>query len=100
MAQTDLGQAAINASNTASTAANIAKGITDKSTGKSPEAKLPVKDAAKTPENVPVVDPNAGKEKYVVDGKEVYLSPEQAKAYVQKGLAFEPKMDHLGRLQQ
>ena len=95
MAQTDLGQNAI--------AANIAKGVTDKANGTPP---------AKAPETKPegvlknqesggaeIKDPNAGKEKYVVDGKERYLTPEEAKAYVQKGLAFEPKMDHLGRLQ-
>jgi hypothetical protein len=94
MADTSVGQSAI-------TADNIAKAAIAKATGtppgKSSEAKIPAKDVSKTPE-IPV-DPNAGKEKYVVDGKEVYLSPEQAKAYVQKGLAFEPKMDQLGRLQ-
>lgn len=79
------------------TAANIVKGVTDKATGVvKPEVIL------KNQENggVVVTDPNAGKEKYVVDGKDVYLTPEQAKAYVQKGLAFEPRMDQLGRLQQ
>jgi hypothetical protein len=76
------------------TAANIAAAATSKAAGTPPvkvDPKAPV---------VPVVDPNAGKEKYVVEGKEVYLSPEQAKAYVQKGLAFEPKISQLGRLQQ
>ena len=94
MAQTDIGNAGI--------AANIAKGITDKAAGTSPAKPDNSKsEPNKTAESAqPIVDPNAGKEKYVVDGKEVYLSPEQAKAYVQKGLAFEPKISQLGRLQQ
>ncbi len=45
-------------------------------------------------------DPNAGKEKFVVEGREVWLTPEQSRAYIQKGLAFEPRMDQLARLQQ
>lgn len=93
MANTDIGQAAI-------TAANIAKGVEAKT---NPTAKPAEKVILKNQENGGpeiVADPNAGKEKYVVDGKEVYLSPEQAKAYVQKGLAFEPKISQLGRLQQ
>ena len=79
-------------------ATNIAKGVLDKvspakgSNGK--DATPPPKPADALP-----VDPNAGKEKYIVDGQERWLSPEQAKAYVQKGLAFEPRMDQLGRLQ-
>src|ERR1700676_4160104 len=75
------------------TAANIVKGVEAKATGTAPVVDPKT---GKAPE---VVDPNAGKEKYVVDGKDVYLSPEQAKAYVQKGLAFEPKVSELGRLQ-
>lgn len=96
MAQTDIGNAGI--------AASIAKGIEAKAAGtpvaKTPEGKVA---EAKTPEGKIVesaIDPNVGKEKYVVDGKEVYLSPDQAKAYVQKGLSFEPKISQLGRLQQ
>lgn len=82
------------------TAANIVKGITDKANGKAPvappinEQKPPV-NAAAEPQ-----DPNAGKEKYVVEGREVWLTPEQARAYVQKGIAFEPRMDQLARLAQ
>lgn len=97
MADTSVGQAAIAASDAA---ANIAKGITNKTTGTPPVAEkgavIPAKDAI----NTPAVDPNAGKEKYVVDGKDRWLTPDQAKAYVQKGLAFEPKISELGRLQQ
>lgn len=48
----------------------------------------------------PVVDPNVGKKKYVVNGKDVFLTPEQAESYVQKGLAFEPRVSELARLQQ
>ncbi len=80
------------------TAGNIAQNIVNKATGTPAKGEMPVKDA-KAVEAAPV-DPNAGKEKYVVDGKEVYLSPEQARSYVQKGLAFEPKVSQLGRLQQ
>lgn len=94
MAQTDVGNAGI--------AASIAKGIEAKANPAPIKTDAVNKEvsAAKPAENVAAVDPNAGKEKYVVDGKEIYLSPEQAKAYVQKGLAFEPKISQLGRLQQ
>jgi len=80
----------------ADTVQNIVKGVTDKASGNTGtngnSPAIPVKDA------VPV-DPNAGKEKYVVDGQDRWLTPEQARAYVQKGISFEPKMDQLGRLQ-
>jgi hypothetical protein len=82
----------------AETANNVIKDVLGKaspangSNGK--ESTTPTKPPDSTP-----IDPNAGKEKYIVDGQERWLSPEQAKAYVQKGLAFEPKMDQLGRLQ-
>ena len=79
------------------TANNIAAAVTAKATGTTPPAADPK--AAKAPEGA-VVDPNAGKEKYVVDGKDRYLTPEEAKAYTQKGLAFEPKVSELSRLQQ
>lgn len=77
-------------------AANIAKAVDSKTNPTKPEVIL------KNQENggVEVKDPNAGKEKYVVDGKDRYLSPEEAREYVQKGLAFEPKLSQLGRLQQ
>jgi hypothetical protein len=83
------------------TAANIAKAV-DAKANPGTSTKAEPKVILKNQENggVEIVDPNAGKEKYVVDGKEVYLSPEQTKAYVQKGLAFEPKISQLGRLQQ
>jgi hypothetical protein len=93
MASTEVGQNAVNA---AQTAANIAKGVEAK-TNPVPDKKV---DTSKQVTTDPIVDPNAGKEKFVVDGKDVYLTAEQAKAYVQKGLAFEPKISQLGRLQQ
>lgn len=83
------------------TATNIVNGISNRVNGRAPAAppvnngQPPVDPSASKP-----VDPNAGKEKYVVEGKEVWLSPDQARAYVQKGIAFEPKMDQLARLQQ
>lgn len=79
-------------------AANLTKGITDRANGKSP-SKGPgeAEGADKAPAPV---DPNAGKRKFVVEGKEVYLTPEQADAYVQKGLAFEPKMSEMARMRQ
>jgi hypothetical protein len=85
----------------ANTAANIVKAV-DAKTNPTTPVKQDAKVNIKNQENggIEVIDLNAGKEKYVVDGKEVYLSPEQAKAYVQKGLAFEPKISQLGRLQQ
>lgn len=83
------------------TAANIVNNIQQKAAGKSskaPQEQPPADPTNKAPETPP--DPNAGKEKYVVEGREVWLTPDQAKSYVQKGLAFEPKMDQLARLQQ
>jgi len=94
----------------ATTANNIAKGIDDRVAGRS-QNQAPVKDTRGTPpansdtaadKTTPAapVDPNAGKDKYIVDGREVWLTPAQSKAYVQKGLAFEPKMDEFARLRQ
>lgn len=77
------------------TANNIVKGIQQKANGKAPTAP-PI---TEQPSANPSADPNAGKEKYVVEGREVWLTPEQARAYVQKGIAFEPRVDQLARLQ-
>lgn len=79
------------------TAANLAAAVQNKANGKA--AGTPPS-AADQPPAAPPADPNAGKEKYVVGGKEVWLTPDQARAYVQKGIAFEPRMDQLARLQQ
>lgn len=84
------------------TANNIAKAIHDKVTPKAPAAP-PTPPQAKPNEQANTQtppDPNAGKQKYVVDGKEMWLTPDQAHAYVQKGLAFDRTTDQLGRLQQ
>ena len=88
------------------TAGNIVQGIKDRAAGRSsqsngkqlrsndpPATEKPSEGATQTP-----VDPNAGKEKYVVNGQERWLTPEQARAYVQKGIAFEPRVDELARL--
>ena len=85
------------------TAANIVKGMQDKAAGRGSDGPhvagaAPKDGAAAPPAAQP--DPNAGKEKFVVNGKEVWLTPEQAKGYVQKGLAFEPRISELARLQQ
>jgi len=96
MANTEIGQNAVNADKAA---AGVVKGIDAKTSPKTedkPEVILKNKENG----GIEVKDPNAGKQKYVVDGKDVYLTPEQAQAYVQKGLAFEPKISQLGRLQQ
>jgi hypothetical protein len=77
-----------------STANNIANAIKDKAAGKTAPVEKPVEGT------VPKDPTEAQREKYIVNGKEVYLSPEQARAYVQKGLAFEPRMNDLARLQQ
>lgn len=81
----------------ANTAGNIAKNVATKAAGTPPVVD---NKPGTVVDPAAIVDPNAGKEKYVVDGKDRWLSPEQAKAYVQKGLAFEPKISELGRLQQ
>ncbi len=83
------------------TANNIADGIKNRANGRPSIPPPPNKEKASStgsPETPEVVDPNAGKEKYVVNGKEIYLTPEQARAYVQKGIAFEPRVDELARL--
>jgi len=80
------------------TAANIVKGVTEKISPANGSNGKDVTPPPTTTDALPV-DPNAGKEKYTVDGKDVYLTPEQARAYVQKGISFEPRMDQLGRLQ-
>lgn len=76
------------------TATNIVDAIQSKANGKAPVP--PAADPKAAP---PAADPNAGKKKYVVSGKEIWLTPEQADAYVQKGIAFEPKVSQLGLLQ-
>ncbi len=81
---------------TSETAKNLVKGITDKANGKSPVEKQAQQSVSKEPI---VADPNAGKKKYVVDGKEHWLTSEQAEAYVSKGLSFEPRISELARLQ-
>lgn len=89
------------------TAANIVRGVLDKA---APPAPIPANGSngkGVTPPETDVslpVDPNAGKEKYDITDenglrKERWLTPEQARAYVQKGISFEPKIDQLGRLQ-
>lgn len=86
-----------------SAAGNIAAAIADKASGKAPSQVVDSKVPTAIPPGekvVPQVGPNAGKEVYVVDGKEIYLTPEQARMYVQKGISFEPKISQLGRLQQ
>lgn len=80
------------------TASAISTAIANKANGKAPAPGAVPSGDQKPADSQP--DVNAGKEKYVVDGKEVWLSPEQARSYVQKGLAFEPRMDQLARLQQ
>lgn len=73
------------------TAGNIAKGIDNKVNGvqSAPDKNTPA----------PVqVDPNVGKEKIVVEGKEVWVTPEQLRALAQKGMAYEPKVTQLGLL--
>lgn len=88
-----------------STANNIAKGISDRARGRSgndtqgsQENGSDTKDQKSNA--TPPADPNAGKEKYVVEGRDIWLTPEQARAYVQKGISFEPRMDQLARLAQ
>src|SRR6266550_2642158 len=83
------------------TAANIVKGVQDKAAGKKGAVKGPeIPDDAdgKKPALPAAIDPNAGKKKFNVNGKDVWLTPEQADAYVQKGLAFEPRMSEMARM--
>ena len=82
------------------TTQNIVKSVTDRATGKSPAQEQPQDDKHVDKRNpvAQVPDPNAGKKKYTVEGKDVWLTPEQADAYVQKGIAFEPRVSELDRL--
>lgn len=83
------------------TAENLTRGIQDRANGKAPAGKgpdQPSEGADKKPAAAAPPDPNAGKRKYVVEGREVYLTPEQADAYVQKGIAFEPKISEIARM--
>lgn len=77
-------------------ATNISKGIQDKANGKAP---------AKGPEQPPAAasgqpDPNAGKKKFIVEGKEHWLTPEQVEAYASKGIGYEPKVAEIARVRQ
>lgn len=82
------------------TATNITDAIQNRANGKAPEAQPKEGTDTKGAENAaPPVDPNAGKKKYVVNSREIWLTPEQADAYVQKGIAFEPQVDQLRRLE-
>lgn len=82
------------------TANNIVKGITERSNGKAPAAPpAPINEGQKPPVNPTANDANAGKEKYVVEGREVWLTPDERTKWIQKGMAFEPRMDQLARLQ-
>lgn len=88
--------AAVDQRNPKSVANSIMNNIQNKANGTKPTPAGP--ENGKDPVAAPA-DPNAGKEKYTVDGKDVWLSPDQARAYVQKGIAFEPKVTQLGHLQ-
>lgn len=94
MAETATPPTAPTGRDASTTANNIVQGISSKANGKAPQPTET--NNGKTPAPV---DPNAGKEKYTVDGKDIWLSPEQARAYTQKGIAFEPKVTQLGHLQ-
>lgn len=83
-----------------STANNIVKGITDRTNGKSLAAAQPPITGQQPLATPPPADPNAGKEKYVVEGREVWLTPQERTSWIQKGMAFEPRMDQLARLAQ
>ena len=86
------------------TAGNIVKNATDKAAGKgAPTNKIPPQkpdDGDEKGKPVTAVDPNAGKKKYTVEGKEYWMTPEQADVYVQKGIAFEPRISDIARMKQ
>ncbi len=91
--------------NVKNVAANLTRGISDRAAGKAPPAKGPEAPPADGDEKgKPAVaaapDPNAGKEKYTVDGQDRWLTPAEARAYVQKGIAFEPRVSELARMKQ
>lgn len=79
-------------------AANIARNVQNRAAGTPPQP------PAKPPEagtSTPApADPNAGKKKYVVEGKEYWLTPDQAESYVSKGIGYEPKVSEIARIRQ
>lgn len=81
------------------TSENIAKGVIDKATGKLPPSAAKATETGKTAADAAPVDINAGKRKYIVNGAERWLTPQQADDYVQKGISFEPRISELARLQ-
>ena len=85
-------------SGSSTTAGNIAQGIQAKAAGKVPEVSSP--NGKETTSKEETADPNIGKEKYIVNGQEVYITPEERMRWVQKGMAFEPKVSELAKLQQ
>lgn len=82
-------------------AENIVRNASGKAAGAPPVAKGPeIPDGDEKGKPAAAADPNAGKRKFVVDGKEVWLDQKQADGYTQKGIAFEPRISELARLQQ
>lgn len=80
-----------------SIASSISESIQKKANGVAPVANPPITD--KQPATTQS-DPNVGKEKYVVDGKEVWLTPKEREGWIQKGMSFEPRVEELNRLRQ
>lgn len=94
-------------------AAGISRGIQDRANGKptTPAQTQPGRDAIQREDKANAdkaaaaakpadQDPNAGKKRYVVEGKEYWLTPEQADSYVSKGIGFEPKVSEIARIRQ
>lgn len=85
------------------TANNIAKGISDRAKGRSPDAappSVPTKTEEAKLQTPPATDPNAGKKKYVVDGQEVWLTPTEADTWVQKAMGYEKKLSKMSHVMQ
>lgn len=82
------------------TAANVAQGVQNRAQGQPPAAKGPDRpdDGDERGRAGKTADPNAGKQKVVVEGKEYWLTPQQIAAYAQKGIAFEPRVSELDRI--
>lgn len=94
MADNAVTAAAPTAAEPKGTAANIVKGIQEKANGSKPTP-----ETNGTSPATPPVDPNAGKKKYVIDGQEEWLTPQEADAYVQKAKSYEKKLTKMAHLQ-
>ncbi len=79
-------------------ATNISAAIQNKANGK-PSSQPQENGQSSGGEQTPPVDINAGKKKYVVEGQEVFLTPEEVDTWAQKAMGYEKKLTKMSHLQ-